>query len=68
MLAHDNEPGVTPTNSFDSALSADEELDVVREQASRAREEADPRIEPTLDLTDIDSLLNNAFAAASDGN
>lgn len=66
MLAHDNEPGVKTTASFDPALSADEELDVVREQVSRAREEPETRIEPTLDLGDIDSLLSNAFTAASD--
>ena len=66
MLAHDNEPGVKPAGSFDAALSADEELDIVREQAALAREDNNPRIEPTLDLGDIDSLLSNAFAAASD--
>lgn len=66
MLAHDNEPGVKTSGSFDPALSADEELDVVREQVARAREESDTRIEPTLDLGDIDSLLSNAFAAASE--
>jgi len=65
MLAHDNEPGVK-TASFDTALSADEELDAVREQASLAREEPDTRIEPTLSLDDMDSLFSNAFAAASD--
>ena len=66
MLANDNEPGVKITGSFDTALSADEELDVVREQVARAREDTDTRIEPTLDLDEIDSLLSNAFAAASE--
>lgn len=65
MLAHDDEPGVETTGSFDPALSADEELDIVREQAALAREDNDTRIEPTLDIGDIESLLNNSFAAAS---
>lgn len=63
MFAHDNDPSVKKV-SFDTALSADEELDAVREEASLAREETDTRIEPS--LGDFDSLLSNAFAAAAD--
>lgn len=66
MLAHDNEAGIKTTGGFDPALSADEELDIVREKAAQAREDDDLRIEPTLDLGDIDSLLSKSFAAASD--
>ena len=63
MLAHDKESVVKTIDSFDPSISADEELDVVREQVARAREDNDPRIEPTLDISEIDSLLGNAFSA-----
>jgi len=63
MLANENPSDITAPANLDTSMSAEEELEAVRKQASLDREEIDARIEPTLDLSDIDSLLNNAFAS-----
>lgn len=62
----ENELAAKMSERMNTQLSSDEELDAVREMESLAREDNDPRIEPTLDLNDVESLLDRAFENASD--
>lgn len=65
-MSIDNELAAKMSERMNTQLSADEELDAVREMESLARVDADPRIEPTLDLNDVESLFDQAFAKATD--
>lgn len=67
MLANDKNISEQMLQGEVSQLSADEELDAVRELASKAREEVDHRVDPTLgDEIDLGSLLDKAFQSASE--
>jgi len=65
-MSIENELAAKMSERMSTQLSADEELDAVREMESLAREDADPRIEPTLDLNDVESLFDQAFENATD--
>jgi hypothetical protein len=65
-MSIENELAAKLAERLSTQLSADEELDAVREMESLAREDADPRIEPILDLNDVESLFDRAFENATD--
>lgn len=63
MLGNEIESDTKLTASLDTSISAEEELQAVRAQAALDRADNDLRIEPSLDLSDMDALLSSAFAS-----
>ncbi|MDZ5605237.1 hypothetical protein SJI00_20910 [Pseudomonas sp. RP23018S] len=65
-MSVENELAARLSERMSTELSADEELDAVREMESLSREDAGSRVEPTLDLNDVESLLDRAFESATE--